>query len=118
MRQHRLYQASFLLRDYGFDLEELPFAQNGHLPLASDPKQEWARVHLTSTPLEVNRAEKSQLLRIPGIGPKGAEAILTARRTCKLRDLSVLKKLGVLAERAAPYLLFDGRRAAEQLRMF
>jgi len=118
MRQHRLYQASFLLRDYGFDLEELPFAQNGHLPLASDPKLEWARVHLASSPLEVNRAEKSQLIRIPGIGPKGAEAIISARRIGKLRDLSALKKLGVIAERAAPYLLLDGRRTAEQLRMF
>jgi predicted DNA-binding helix-hairpin-helix protein len=117
-RQHRLYQASFLLRDYGFDLEELPFAQNGHLPLASDPKLEWARVHLASTPLEVNRAEKSQLIRIPGIGPKGAEAIVTARRTGKLRDLSALKKLGILAECAAPYLLLDGRRAAQQLALF
>jgi predicted DNA-binding helix-hairpin-helix protein len=118
MREHRLYQASFLLRDYGFDLEELPFAQNGHLPLASDPKLAWARVHLASTPLEVNRAEKSQLIRIPGIGPKGAEAILAARRTGKLRDLSTLKKLGILAERAAPYLLLDGRRAAQQLALF
>jgi predicted DNA-binding helix-hairpin-helix protein len=118
MREHRLYQASFLLRDYGFELEELPFAQSGHLPLASDPKSAWARIHLASTPLEVNRAEKSQLLRIPGIGPKGAEAILSARRTGKLRDLSALKKLGVIAERAAPYLLFDGRRAAQQLQMF
>jgi len=118
MRQHRLYQASFLLRDYGFDLEELPFAQNGHLPLASDPKLAWARVHLISTPLEVNRAEKSQLIRIPGIGPKGAEAILAARRTGKLRDLSSLKKLGILAERAAPYLLLDGRRGAQQLVLF
>ena len=118
MRQHRLYQASFLLRDYGFDLEELPFAQNGHLPLASDPKLAWARVHLISTPLEVNRAEKSQLIRIPGIGPKGAEAIVAARRTGKLRDLSSLKKLGILAERAAPYLLLDGRRAAQQLALF
>jgi len=118
MRQHRLYQASFLLRDYGFDLEELPFAQNGHLPLASDPKSAWASVHLASTPLEVNRAEKSQLIRIPGIGPKGAEAIVAARRTGKLRDLSALKKLGILAERAAPYLLLDGRRAAQQLALF
>jgi predicted DNA-binding helix-hairpin-helix protein len=118
MRQHRLYQASFLLRDYGFDLEELPFAQNGHLPLASDPKLAWARASLASTPLEVNRAEKGQLIRIPGIGPKGAEAILAARRTGKLRDLSTLKKLGIIAERAAPYLLLDGQRAAQQLALF
>ena len=118
MREHRLYQASFLLRDYGFDLEELPFAQNGLLPLASDPKLAWARVHLASTPLEVNRAEKSQLIRIPGIGPKGAEAILLARRTGKLRDLSALKKLGIHPECAAPYLLLDGHRAAQQLALF
>ena len=72
MREHRLYQASFLLRDYGFDPEELPFVNDGFLPLRTDPKLAWAQINLIERPLEINRAEKSQLLRIPGIGPKGA----------------------------------------------
>jgi len=115
LREHRLYQASFLLRDYGFDLEELPFAEGGNLPLPTDPKLAWAQVNLREQPIEVNRAERNQLLRVPGIGLKGANAILRARRQGKLRDLSMLKKLGVIAERAAPYILLDGQRAPLQL---
>ncbi len=118
LREHRLYQASFLLRDYGFDLEEMPFTENGNLPLPTDPKLAWAQQNLSEKPLEINKAERRELLRIPGIGPKGAEAILRARRTNKLRDVTALRKLGVLAARAAPFLLFDGRRAETQLRMF
>ena len=118
LREHRLYQASFLLRDYGFDLEEMPFTPDGNLPLPIDPKLAWAQMNLAQTPLEINRAEKSQLLRVPGIGLKGAEAILSARRLGKLRDLTSLRKLGIIVARAAPYLLLDGRRPASQLVMF
>lgn len=118
LREHRLYQASFLLRDYGFDLEELPFESNGNLPLPSDPKQAWAQVNLREQPIEVNQAGRNELLRVPGIGPKGANAILRTRKTGVLRDLSMLKKLGVVAERAAPYVLLDGRRAAYQQALF
>jgi predicted DNA-binding helix-hairpin-helix protein len=118
LREHRLYQASFLLRDYGFDLEELPFACDGNLPLPTDPKLAWAQVNLAEHPLEINQAERGELLRIPGIGLKGADAILRARRQGKLRDLSVLKKLGVIAERAAPYVLLDGQRAPLQMALF
>jgi predicted DNA-binding helix-hairpin-helix protein len=114
-REHRLYQASFLLRDYGFELEDLPFTQQGRLPLEMDPKLAWARENLRETPLEVNRAGRRELLRVPGIGPKGVEAILQARRTGKLRDLRDLQKLGVLAARAAPFILLDGRQPAHQL---
>ena len=115
MREHRLYQASFLLRDYGFDVEDLPFTNASNLPLNADPKQAWAQKYLTNKPIEINKAEKRELIRIPGIGLKGADAILNARRSSKLRDLSALKKLGVIAERAAPYLLFNGRKAPAQL---
>lgn len=115
LREHRLYQASFLLRDYGFDLEELPFAGDGNLPLPTDPKLAWAQTNLRERPVEVNRAEKIELLRVPGIGPKGASAIMRARRLGRLRDLSSLKKLGVIAERAAPYVLLDGQRAPTQM---
>jgi predicted DNA-binding helix-hairpin-helix protein len=118
LREHRLYQASFLLRDYGFDLEDLPFSGDGNLPLPTDPKLAWAQANLSEHPLEINRAEKAELLRVPGIGPKGADAILSARRQGKLRDLSGLKKLGVIAERAAPYVLLDGKSAPAQMALF
>jgi predicted DNA-binding helix-hairpin-helix protein len=118
LREHRLYQASFLLRDYGFDLEEMPFTSDGNLPLPADPKLAWAQMNLAGRPLEVNRAEKSQLLRVPGIGLRGAEAILSARRSGRLRDLASLRKLGVVVARAAPFLLLDGKRPASQLALF
>lgn len=118
LREHRLYQASFLLRDYGFDLEEMPFTRDGNLPLPTDPKLAWAQMNLIERPLEINRAEKRELLRVPGIGLKGAEAILQARRRGRLRDLSSLRKLGIISERAAPFVLLDGRRPASQLAMF
>lgn len=118
LREHRLYQASFLLRDYGFDLEEMPFVQNGNLPLATDPKLAWAQQNLQGKPLEINQAERRDLLRIPGIGPKGADAILRARRSGKLRDLTSLKKLGIVTTRVAPFVLLDGRRVDTQLSLF
>ncbi len=118
LREHRLYQASFLLRDYGFDLEEMPFVQNGNLPLATDPKLAWAQQNLQGKPLEINKAERRELLRIPGIGPKGADAILRARRAGKLKDLAALKKLGIVTARAAPFVVLDGRRPERQSVMF
>ena len=118
VREHRLYQASFLLRDYGFDLEDMPFLQDGNLPLPTDPKLAWAQQNLQEKPLEINKAERRELLRIPGIGPKGAEAILRARRTSKLRDLTSLRKLGIVTTRVAPFVLLDGKRAENQLKMF
>ena len=118
MREHRLYQASFLLRDYGFDLEDLPFTTESNLPINTDPKQAWAQMNLLHSPIEINQADRHQLLRIPGIGLKGADAILNARRLSRLRDLSALKKLGIIAERAAPYVLLDGRKSAYQLGLF
>jgi predicted DNA-binding helix-hairpin-helix protein len=118
LREHRLYQASFLLRDYGFDLEDMPFVGDGNLPLESDPKLAWAQQNLQARPVEINKAERRELLRVPGIGPKGAEAILRARRSGRLRDLTALRKLGIATKRVAPFVLLDGRRADRQLPMF
>ena len=118
IREHRLYQASFLMHDYGFGLEELPFEMDGRLPTQVDPKMAWAQRNLSESPVEVNRAERLTLMRIPGIGPKGAEAILRARRRAKIRDIASLKKMGVISERAAPYILFDGRRSSFQPTLF
>jgi predicted DNA-binding helix-hairpin-helix protein len=118
-REHRLYQASFLLRDYGFELEDLPFQAGEDLPLDIDPKQAWARSNLSEAPLELNRAGWNDLLRVPGIGPKGARAILNARvRGGLLRSVEDLKALGVIASRAAPFILLDGRRPPAQLSLF
>jgi predicted DNA-binding helix-hairpin-helix protein len=114
-RQNRLYQASFLLRDYGFDLEELPFESSGNLSEKGDPKTVWALQNLAEQPVELNRADRNQLLRIPGIGPKGAQAILTARRLGKLQRLDDLRKIGINPQRSVPFILLDGRRPARQL---
>jgi predicted DNA-binding helix-hairpin-helix protein len=116
-RQHRLYQAAFLLRDYGFELEELPFGHQGNLSLTADPKQTWAQDNLSQSPVELNRADRELLLRVPGIGPKGATSILQARRINKLRQLSDLKAAGIHPSRPAPFVLLDGRRPAHQLRL-
>ena len=114
-REHRLYQASFLLRDYGFDLEELPFAGEGNLPLETDPKLAWARANLAQAPLEINRAERRDLLRIPGVGQKTANGIIATRRKQKITGLDDLRNLGIPLERAAPFLLVNGKKIPYQL---
>lgn len=117
-REHRLYQASFLFRDYAFDLEEMPFDQSGHLPRDTDPKLAWAAVNLGDNPVEVNAAGREELLRVPGIGPKGAAAILRARRRGKLRRVRELQQIGVQTSRLRPYVLLDGKRPSYQLPLF
>ena len=100
-REYRLYQASFLFRDYGFDLEEMPFTQEGNLPLDSDPKRAWAQVNLRDEPVEVNRAGRQELLRVPGVGPKSATTIVQARRQGTLRDIQHLRQLGLRTSHGA-----------------
>jgi predicted DNA-binding helix-hairpin-helix protein len=118
LRQHRLYQASFLFRDYGFDLEEMPFNQLGNLPLDEDPKMAWAQAELLENPIEVNRASREELLRVPGIGPKSAQIIVQERRHNKLRDLQDLRAIGVQTKRLEQFVLVDGKRPLRQLRLF
>ena len=118
LREHRLYQSSFLLRDYGFTVEELPFGPGGNLPLESDPKLAWANRHLSHTPIELNTAGRRDLLRVPGIGPKGADKVLRERRRGRLRDLADLRKLGISPKRAAPFILLSGRRPPRQLTLW
>jgi predicted DNA-binding helix-hairpin-helix protein len=119
LREHRLYQASFLLRDYGWNVEDLPFMSDGNMQLELDPKRAWAELHLRYSPVDVMRANREQLLRIPGIGPVGADAIIKARQQGRLTDLAHLRKLNIKApEQAAPYILLDGRKPPEQMRLF
>ena len=117
-REFRLYQASFLLRDYGWNLEDMPFLQDGNLPVDIDPKLAWAKENLRETPVEVNRAEREELLRVPGIGPKGAAAILAARRRARLRSVGDLRQIGVRTKDIEPFVLLDGQRPVYQLKLF
>jgi predicted DNA-binding helix-hairpin-helix protein len=114
-RELHLYQASYLLRDYGFTVEELPFDPGGNLPANLDPKAAWAEQNLSEVPVEVNKANRTELLRIPGIGPKSADAILRARRHGKLNSLDDLRRIGVNPVKAKSYILLDGKRPARQL---
>jgi len=115
-REFRLYQSSFLLRDYGWDVEDLPFAGDGNLPTDIDPKRAWADQHLRYTPVEIMQASRRELLRIPGIGPRGADALLRARRQASITELTQLRALGIRApEQLAPYVLLNGRKPPVQL---
>jgi putative DNA modification/repair radical SAM protein len=114
-REHRLYQADWLLRFYGFHFDDLVFDADGNLPRTADPKLTYARAHPERFPLEVNRAPRDDLLRVPGLGPRSVTRILEWRRRGTLRELGDLQKAGALAGRAAPFLLLDGRRPPHQL---
>ncbi len=119
LREFRLYQASFLLRDYGWSVQDLAFLQDGNLRIDIDPKRAWAEKNLRSAPVEIMTANRQQLLRVPGIGPISADTILRARRLGRLSDLSHLRQLNIHApEQAAPYILLDGHRPAMQLDLF
>ena len=116
LREFRLYQASFLLRDYGWSVQDLAFLQDGNLQIDIDPKRAWAERYLREAPIEIMTANRAELLRVPGIGPVGADAILQARRLGRITDLSHLRKLHIHApEQAAPYILLDGRQVPAQL---
>ena len=110
LREHRLYQADFLLRRYGFRFEELVFDPAGALPTKADPKLAWALAHPEGFPLEVNRASYEELLRIPGIGPKSASRIVRVRGKGLFHTIEELKGTGIAANRAAPFLLIGGRK--------
>lgn len=114
LRPLRLYQASFLIRDYGFSTSDFQFTESGNLPLELDPKTIWAQNHLLQQPVELNKADYSDLLRIPGIGPKTARRILQYRHNSKIKFEAELKRLGIPVERVSPYILLNGRRITNQ----
>lgn len=118
-RELRLYQSSFLLRDYGWNVEDLPFGSDTNLPLHIDPKMAWAEANLRHAPVEINLAAHHQLLQVPGIGPKMADAILAARAQQRFTEPSHLRKLGVKQiDRALPFILLDGKAPHQQLSLF
>ena len=108
LREHRLYQADWLLRFYGFRAEELLDERRPYFNVMLDPKEDWAVRHLECFPMEINRAPYGDLLRVPGIGVKSARRILAARRSRKL-TFQDLKKLGVVLKRAVYFITCSGR---------
>ena len=114
-REHRLYQADWLLRFYNFGFEDLVFGPDGNLPRHADPKLLYAQTHPEHFPVEVNRATPEELLRVPGLGPRSVERIVRWRRQGTLQELADLGKAGGIAERAAGYILLNGRRPPFQL---
>jgi predicted DNA-binding helix-hairpin-helix protein len=110
LREHRLYQADWLVRDYGFEPNEVVYEENGNLPLAVDPKAAWALAHPELFPVEVRTASLEQLLRVPGIGPRSARRIVDTRGSTVLRGLTDLRQFGVVTSRAGGFLTLGGRR--------
>ncbi len=118
IRQHRIYQADHLLRFYGFGAEELLFDDRGRLDAAQDPKTAWARAHPDRFPVEVNRAEPAQLLRVPGLGPVTVRRILHARRQGTIDDEHKLEALGVSSKACAGFVTLAGKFLPIQLPLF
>ena len=111
LREHRLYQADWLLRYYGFDANELLDEKHPFLNPYVDPKCNWALNHMELFPLEINRATKEELLRIPGVGVRSVQRILAARRVSPL-NFEDLKKLGVVLKRAQYFITCKGKHLA------
>jgi predicted DNA-binding helix-hairpin-helix protein len=109
IREFRLYQADHLMRNYGFAVDELSFAERGDLVLDLDPKVAWALAHPERFPVDVTTASPEVLLRVPGVGPASARRIVAARRTAVLRDLRDLRELGVITARAGGFVTLNGR---------
>lgn len=108
LREHRLYQADWLLRYYGFHAEELLTKDNPFFDMRIDPKCQWALKHLEMFPVEINRASYDQLLRIPGIGPTSVKKIMSARRYGKI-TFPMLKKMGAVLKRAQYFITCNGQ---------
>ena len=108
LREHRLYQADWLLRFYGFEAQELLTKEKPNFNVFMDPKCNWAIGHLDQFPVEINKADYYTLLRVPGVGPKSASRIVKARQTAKLR-FEDLKKMGVVLKRAVYFITCNGQ---------
>ena len=115
-REHRLYQADWLLREYGFRPGEIDLAvgKEGNLCLTKDPKLVIARSQPWLFPVDLNRASYEQLLRVPGIGPVSAKRVLAARREHSIDSAGQLGKLGVASRRALPFIWFSGMLPSER----
>lgn len=109
LREHRLYQADWLLRFYGFRAEELLSEAHPNFNILLDPKCDWALRNLHLFPVDVQRADYRMLLRVPGIGVNSAMRIMQARRSATLK-FDDLKKIGVVLKRALYFITCSGRQ--------
>ena len=114
LREHRLYQADWLLRQYQFSVEEILNEDEPNFNPYLDPKCNWALQHLEHFPIDVNTASISELLRIPGIGPTGARKIIQSRRAGRL-DMAALKSMGIVLKRAQYFILTADRPSGVRL---
>ena len=110
LREHRLYQAAYLLQNYGFTPDEVVYGPGGNLPLELDPKTSWALAHPEQFPVEIQSASYEELVRVPGVGPLAARRIVEQRGEAVLRGLADLRGLGVVTTRAGGFLMIRGRR--------
>jgi len=106
VREHRLYQVDFLMRRYGFRDSDITFDAQGNLSLAADPKEVWAANHPEFFPVNVNRGTRTELLRVPGLGPVTVRRLLQVRRTHRLERLDEIGKMGARLRKAQSYLAF------------
>lgn len=109
LREHRLYQADWLLRFYGFEVDELFTAEAPNLDTRFDPKLAWALRHLELFPVDINRAEREMLLRVPGLGVRSVNKILRARRQRHLR-LEDLLTMKISLKKAGSFLTVNSHR--------
>jgi len=114
MREHRLYQADWLLRFYGFGAQEIFAQSDGMLDLEIDPKLAWALKHREQFPVDINKCSREQLLRVPGLGTKAVARIIEARSIQKVR-LEDLRRLRVPIKRVLPFIKLPGHQATSAL---
>ncbi|MDR6663719.1 putative DNA modification/repair radical SAM protein [Tardiphaga robiniae] len=114
IREHRLYQADWLMRFYGFDADEIVDDNDGMLSLDMDPKLAWALRHRDRFPLDVNRASREDLLRVPGFGAKAVQRIIETRRISSIR-IGDLARLHIPRNKALPFIVLPDHRPAVNL---
>lgn len=106
IREHRLYQVDFLMRKYGFEQSDIIYDPSGHLSIETDPKEIWARNHPEFFPININIANKYNLLRVPGLGPTTVESILNKRKVAKISSIDDIGTVNKRILKAAKYLDF------------
>jgi predicted DNA-binding helix-hairpin-helix protein len=106
MREHRLYQVDFLMRKYDFSESDFSFDSKGNLPLGIDPKEHWASLHPECFPININKASKYELMRVPGLGEITVSRILQQRKNSKIRSIGDIGKEIPRLQKAGAYLSY------------
>lgn len=117
LREHRLYQADWLMRLYNFDISDIALDDANNLSLEVDPKMAYALKHPEKFPLEINMASYDDLLKIPGLGITSAKRIYRVRKEYKFVDLKELKNLGVVVKRAAAFITINGKVPESRIKL-